>query len=740
MFKSLVLDKYAVNTLVSAVFEDDWFDKFELPCNMGGLKRVVMEDVVYIISSKAEDANEILVVSVGSGGVFSTTENRKYIFGRILHVCLSYFDHSVSIPATWKPYHEDSHLSVYAYSSSHGTGERLYVNRIHKGKLDVLYAYAVTDGVIPFDKVAYDQGRLTNVNKYYFDAVLENGCQSQGGNDGKYGVSLTEEIPASFTYGSSLSEWYENKLTSEQRQFVDKDYDGPVRLRGAAGTGKTLAMVVKLLKDAYEKEDSGQQFRFAYLTHSWAVADVVRQIIVSLDERGLWGNWKSVNIFVGSIYDAAQELLSFEFKGLNPISTDGREGRELQYELVSSIVKEKLRNPRFGLDMIAKCNEDLQKYLKDEDRRGKLIYELMNEFACVVDADSVRLGNKKAENYLSAKRESWQMSLPTEADRRLILEIHDAYLCGLREMHVFSIDQMIGDLARYVDSHEWQYVRESKGFDAIFVDELHYFTRVERMALHDLFRKSAKTKDDKLPIFMAYDIKQATNDNFAGMVRSNSASEMVSQTKAGKTSLIELTQVFRYTPEIAEFIADLDGAFPALDLEGEWNNLKLSSQVTSGEKPTLKEYKDNVTMLDGIFACAAREALQKGGRNIAVLSLNEDLFAVYLKAGRVKDKYLPITSREHLPELRYARNKFVFSMPDYVAGMQFDTVYLIHADRVEEDNAESIGEQRRFISRIYLGASRAAKKLVIASSDERRGCALVLNGPIRNKSLITDQS
>jgi len=38
--------------------------------------------------------------------------------------------------------------------------------------------------------------------------------------------------------------------------------------------------------------------------------------------------------------------------------------------------------------------------------------------------------------------------------------------------------------------------------------------------------------------------------------------------------------------------------------------------------------------------------------------------------------------------LQYARSRCEFSMPEYVAGLQFEVVYLIHADKAELDEEE----------------------------------------------------
>ncbi|MNJ40227.1 hypothetical protein D3C77_351170 [compost metagenome] len=54
-------------------------------------------------------------------------------------------------------------------------------------------------------------------------------------------------------------------------------------------------------------------------------------------------------------------------------------------------------------------------------------------------------------------------------------------------------------------------MRERDGFDLVFVDEYHYFTRAEAMLLHNLFKSRAQVAG-RWPLLMAYDIKQATND------------------------------------------------------------------------------------------------------------------------------------------------------------------------------------------------------------------------------------
>jgi hypothetical protein len=200
---------------------------------------------------------------------------------------------------------------------------------------------------------------------------------------------------------------------------------------------------------------------------------------------------------------------------------------------------------------------------------------------------------------------------------------------------------MIADFNRYLLTHEWRQLREKSGFDLVFVDEFHYFNRAERMTLHNLFRRGAVT-EGRLPLFMAYDLKQAPTDAFLGRLRED-AGNMFKSIGAGETELVELTQVFRSTPEIANFLRDLDGSFPALDLAEEWGGYSPNSAEPHGDLPTLTKSSTITELVDSVFKQAQSVANKHGGRQVAVLCLNDELFGKYLNLGR--DAYLvPLTT------------------------------------------------------------------------------------------------
>jgi hypothetical protein len=184
----------------------------------------------------------------------------------------------------------------------------------------------------------------------------------------------------------------------------------------------------------------------------------------------------------------------------------------------------------------------------------------------------------------------------------------------------------------------------------------------------------------------------------------------------------------------------LDGAFPALDLEGEWLPYGGHSRGEDGARPTVETIENNQKLVDYVFRLARDKITEtkEGGRQVAVLCLNERLFDQYLSAGRLKDQFIPVTDRGDLTEFRYAKRKCVFSMPQYVAGLQFENVFLIHVDEVDFDPSRNTnGQVRRQIANCYVGASRASTHLSIVCSNERGGIASILAGAITNGSLVS---
>lgn len=726
----VVIDKKAVGILDRAFVEDAWLQNFEVPDNADGLRRVQANGIVYLLSERADLNDGYLIINTAIFGPASALSKPRTAFERVIRVALRHFDRSIAIPVQWQPYHAGSRLSVFVQPSRDSL-QRVYFDQ-SPGNTNNLYAFSVTASPQDLDRVPEDQGLYKKAIDGLYDALL-NEAPTAAPQVGNFGVLLSEPLTVRLASAGTLQEWYSHRLNKEQRSFVDQPQDRPVRLRGAAGTGKTQSMVVKCLRDLYADADGDKIF--AFLTHSSALAHVVvRTMLQALDPTERWMTMKTPSgqpkLWIGTLYELAQEKLGYEKKGLRPLSLDGRDGRDYQRILIEQAIARVVQDPRIALDLLKDC-PDFHARLKARSEDATLVDELMNEFACVLDQESIKKDTVEANRYARGSREPWQMELPTEAHRRVVLEIHDVYRTLLVSEQMLSMDQMVADFGRYLGTHEWDQLRERDGFDLVFVDEYHYFTRAEAMLLHNLFKSRARVAG-RWPLIMAYDIKQGTSD-----VAISSGIAKFRNPGVGESVLTELKQVYRSTPQITAFLRDLDAAFPAMDLEGEFATYAGESQEENGEIPTLTVYDNDKMLVDRVFEDANRFArdLEGGGSQVAVLCLNEALFDRIRNAGRVNDKFVAITSREDLKELRYAKKKCVFSMPDFVAGLQFDTVFLIHADSVDYDEGQGQGARRRYVSRVYLGASRAARRILVSSSKEHGGPSQLLSSLLSNATL-----
>lgn len=720
--RGLVLDEKAVSLLAQSDISSEWFSSFEVGKQIGGLSRKKRDDIVYIIDKGASESSRFLIIDAS---IFSQISDLRHGFDRILHVALSHFDRRVSIPINFHQFNHGSLLSIYAQPLSKGVGTRVYFDRSPLGSSTNIYCYGTTAGAIDITSLRVDYYIYRESIKSVIDVILDDAGSDI--NENARGVELVAPLATSFVGSSSLSEWYETKLTAQQRNFVDRDLRKPVKLKGAAGTGKTLALVVKCLRERLLRSSDKSDFRIAFITHSHSLAhDVVRGMIDSLEPKML-AEARRGEIWIGSLYELIQDIMEYERKRLTPLSLDGRDGREFQRIVIETAIEELERESSFVFGPKAACSESFLAWL-DISRRDRFISLLSQEFAALLDADGVRMGNSASERYRNAKRESWQLEAPTEADRDVVLRIHDRYGLLLDKSSMLSMDQMVADFSKYLETHEWRQLKVRQGFNLVFVDELHYFNHMERMTFHNLFRREAIIEGN-CPLFTAQDIRQSTTD--VALSRGGIA------LRVGQTDSVEFTKIFRSTAAISAFLHDIDGAFPALDLHDELGAPPTDNARDEGVKPTLFNRDREVDAVDAAFDMARIRARELGGRNVAILCTDERSFDEYIKWGRLDSKYTLLNGRDELGKLKYAGSRPIFSIPDYVAGLQFSDVILLNVERYQEDVIDrTMGEKRRFISRLYLGASRASDRLSFVCSTAKGGRAEILDGAIEGGRLL----
>ncbi|MFA7282665.1 MAG: hypothetical protein WC100_21465, partial [Sterolibacterium sp.] len=174
---------------------------------------------------------------------------------------------------------------------------------------------------------------------------------------------------------------------------------------------------------------------------------------------------------------------------------------------------------------------------------------------------------------------------------------------------------------------------------------------------------------------------------------------------------------------------------PGQDLDEEWPRYSGISKTEDGPVPTICTLKSTVATYTQVFtrARALQKNLGRKGR-VAVLCASNELFSRYLDFSDLRDYFIPLTSRDEASGAMHSVRKFIFSMPEYVAGLQFDTVLLIDVNRGEvPDGPYSAAALRKFVSQVYLGASRAERQLEIYASEEHGGASPIITRAVLEK-------
>jgi superfamily I DNA/RNA helicase len=157
--------------------------------------------------------------------------------------------------------------------------------------------------------------------------------------------------------------------------------------------------------------------------------------------------------------------------------------------------------------------------------------------------------------------------------------------------------------------------------------------------------------------------------------------------------------------------------------------------------PTYKVFPDALTMFRAAIDAArrlVRESAKRHGR-VSILCLDEERFETYSRAAekQYETEAFIIASRDDTERLRYSGRKFLLSTPEYVAGLQFDTVILIDANKsLVPDGANTGYLMRRILSELYLGISRAERRLLVFASQDAGGISSLLGGVIAKGLLV----
>ncbi len=669
MAEALVFSLPAARQFQSGVsLPENWTTSYEFGGESDQIISVKAGPAVFVLERNETTIAPSIVIQLANNKIFSCFGDdyaRLEALKRIIDAGILVLDGSGELPSYWRPYTRSKYLSFQALSVSRADARRLVLwRRLPPAANPCVFIFDVTEKQSDYDALKPNFMFLESVLAYRSEALAALPQRDNVAQLGPTALTL-DQLPRSeqvdaVTHGWKLGYLYENRLTRQQRDFVNSDLDRPIRLKGAAGTGKTLAMVTKLLRESKLRSQRKQGYRFLFVTHNASAAELAKSYADGLDEDGLMAAVGVEElIHIDTLLGLAIRDLSEDLGDLRPISSDAHEGKQLQLVVLSDIVISYQRSTWITRKKTAseKMKEAVEARVGTR-RHEEFVWDIMNEIATVLDAEGVRDSAPKRDAYLKGRRQSRSLiQLDSIADREIMLDIYDRYRAQLKRENFISVDQLTADYIGYLDSFRWDARRSRLGYDAIFVDEFHLFNALERMT----FRYLLKHPEPSIPvILMALDPRQSPRAIFLSVFGEDSANaafptqrSTVSLERGQAQNLrdFEFSEVFRYTPEIAELLVFVNLTFPETDLAEEWLPGIAKSALPSGELPTAYEAIDRQALYDYALSKAHSSVKRFGRGKSAILSLSHRAFDQVRMAGRYRDKLYVVDSRDSLNRL-----------------------------------------------------------------------------------------
>jgi hypothetical protein len=713
---------------------DAWFRSLDVPQDGAwNVLAICIGDCDFVIHKEDQTNSPRLILVCENDTPISALPDGSLhaAFSRILRVALGILSPPLRLPPAWTPFHFENFLAFFA--TPHGVdkeGLRWIAEMRPDASNDVCF-WKLTGRDDPIQLQRYSPPRdvYRAIVSHWQDAVTASARQfaTTAGVAQVQALEPAIDLEATtfdpvtrqYTYGT----WLQH-ITPEQRRFVEWPTDQSVKLRGPAGSGKTLALELKSLHELYRARKERSDIRLLFATHSWAVAEQVDAALRRLDEDGAISG-----IDVYPLFEIARSRLPLERQlgsGFNLLGEDSLSGRRLQLERLDSLLKHLTAGDWLTYRRSVSPSFRARVEAPQGSQEGKaFVWDVMMEFSSVLASQRILPGVNGERRYLGIARDSWMMPLVTDAEKRFVFQIYTEYVAWLAQDRLLTVDQIMNDFLNYLETFTWNLLRDREGYDLIFVDELHLFTEQERFVLHYLTRPASEYPR----LFMALDPRQAPSEVYAGV-----SAGVVARGESGQADLdlgqinsVELSTVHRFTSEILSFIQHIHRRYPALSLGPDWevDIESIRSSAGHGDKPQVFLYSTQ----EEEFAALARrvdaiQAVLKADERIALIILDSLKLLEYGEAlsRRGHSKVRMIQSRDDIETvLRYSRKSLIVGAAEYLAGLQFDYVVISGFPNSAESTANVGYQQRRLLTALYLAVSRATRHVEIHVNDENGG-------------------
>ncbi len=554
-------------------------------------------------------------------------------------------------------------------------------------------------------------------------------------------TELNENLELSITEAIGLDNWH-YYLTNTQKEFITKSVSGPERLEGAAGTGKTLSMILRSIYLLSEHEKRGEECHLIFITHSISTKKQISEIFKSNFENSdkyLDRSHSIVSINITTLQEWCIEFLGNSLGTTEYLDKDAQDSKILQ-KLYLEDALEKAMTSEFP-SFRHFCSPEFIKYI-EASQREDIIEMLQHEVSVTIKGRA----NENIERYKSLPRLKYSIPCKSEGDLNFLFLIFRKYQESLQKVNQFDSDDIILTALGQLDTPIWRRRRQKDGYNVVFVDETHLFNLNEMSIIHNLAKEEFKNN-----IIFTLDKSQAVGDR--GLV--DEALYEALQLNESDKDLKKLDTIFRSSPEIINVAFNIlsSGATLFTSFENPLNKISFGFIEKDGKRSLTPKYislenEERLISESLVQAEKLKRDLNTTNSRILIVATSEMLFTKIEKLVTTHHKPVEfLKSRGDLEIVNQAtrNNRFILAGIDYVGGLEFDGVIICGTDkgRVPPTHSDSITEATHFTSyawhnRMYVAVTRA-KYAIVFMGEKSRGISPLLESSIQNGSIQLEE-
>lgn len=619
-------------------------------------------------------------------------------------------------------------------------------SKLQKKNLDYLTVYEYTTeskNHVTFTSLnkAYDEVRSLNFRELVKEEV------KQESNIRGFQTTILDYQETNIDSSVGFDNWLNYYLTDTQKNFVCSNIDGPERLEGAAGTGKTLCLILRCIYLLKKYVDEEREFHVIFFTHSLSTKERIERVFrcnwelfdLCLEKRNETRQKQSIKI------TTLQEW-SAEHLGTNSISDseyldkDAAESKIMQImyiEQAYTSIKSDLWDGTF--DIV--CSEKFKNFINHTPIES-ILELLRQEIAVLIKGRA----SGDFDKYRDITRPKYSLSLINDADFRFVFMVYNKYQKSLEKVGQYDSDDITLTALGQVDTPIWNRRRIRDGYDACVIDETHLFNINELSVFHFVNKPSNGDINGARPkIIFAIDKSQSSGDWGIDDV------SICSALKFGDNSENkQFNTVFRSSPDIVNLAYNIltSGATMFTNFDNPLSYSSFDFVKEEEMKAIPPQYSlvedDDVAIVKGIewaeHYCTERKTYKN---QVLIIGTNDTLVRQIRKYLEEHNKpFVILQSRSDEQAMKKAQegNKFVLSQIDYVGGLEFEAVVILGVDEGRVPPTKTSQTEAYHVisyawhSRMYVAVTRA-KYAVKIFGDQSRGACPLLYSSILSQSI-----